>query len=62
MCDYTCKKINISVLGREEGYAIKYTLPPEGVSEGEALGTPEGGGVYLTVYLESSPNTDIISF
>ena len=25
-------------------------------------GTPEGGGVYLTVYPESSPNTDIISF
>ena len=25
-------------------------------------GTPEGGGVYLTVYPELSPNTDIISF
>ena len=25
-------------------------------------GTPEGGGVILTVYLELSPNTDIISF
>ena len=25
-------------------------------------GTPEGGGLYLTVYPESSPNTDIISF
>ena len=25
-------------------------------------GTPEGGGVYLTVYPESSPNTDSISF
>ena len=25
-------------------------------------GTPEGEGVYLTVYLESSPNTDSISF
>ena len=24
-------------------------------------GTPEGGGVYLTVYPELSPNTDIIS-
>ena len=23
---------------------------------------PEGGGVYLTVYHESSPNTDMISF
>ena len=25
-------------------------------------GTPEGKGLYLTVYPESSPNTDIISF
>ena len=25
-------------------------------------GTPEGEGVYLTVYPESSPNTDSISF
>ena len=25
-------------------------------------GTPEGKGVYLTVYPESSPNTDSISF
>ena len=25
-------------------------------------GTPEGGGVYLTIYPESSPDTDIISF
>ena len=46
------------VLGREEGYTIKYTPPPEGVPEE----TPEGGGVYLTKYPESSPKTDIISF
>ena len=25
-------------------------------------GTPEGKGLYLTVYPKSSPNTDIISF
>ena len=25
-------------------------------------GTPEGKGVYLTVYPESSPNTDSISY
>ena len=41
---------NVSVLGQEEGYTVKY-IPP-----------PEGGDVYLTVYPESSPNTDIISF
>ena len=45
---------NVSVLGREEGYTVKYTPSPEG--------TPEGKGVYLTVYPESSPNTDSISF
>ena len=30
--------------------------------EGVPEGTPEGGGVYLTVYPELSPNTDIMSF
>ena len=52
----------VSVLGPEEGYTVKYTPPPEGVPEGEARGTPEVGGVYLTVYPASSPNMDIISF
>ena len=47
----------VSVLGREEGYTVKYTPLPEGVPEG----TPEGEGVYLTVYPESSPNTENIS-
>ena len=46
----------VSVLGREEGYSVKYTPSPEGVPEG----TPEGEGVYLTVYPELSPNTDSI--
>ena len=31
--DYT-----VSVLGREEGYTVKYTPSPEGVPEGEARG------------------------
>ena len=34
----------------------------EGVPEGKPKRTPEGEGVYLTVYFESSPNTDSISF
>ena len=51
----------VSVLGREEGYTVKYTTPPEGVPEGKPKRTPEGGGVYLTVYPELSPDTDIIS-
>ena len=29
-------KIIVSVLGREEGYTVKYTTPPDGVPEGEA--------------------------
>ena len=52
----TCWYYIVSVLGREEEYTVKFTPPPEGVPEGE------GGGVYSTVYPESSPNTDIISF
>ena len=44
----------VSVLGREEGYTVKNTPSPEGV--------PEGEGVCVTVYPESSPNTDSISF
>ena len=38
----------VSVLGRDEGYTVKYTP----LSESE--------GVYLTVDSESSPNTDSI--
>ena len=38
----TIKKIkhlyNVSVLGREEGYMVKYNPLPEGVPEGEARG------------------------
>ena len=41
---------------------VKYTPLPEGVPKAKPKGTLEGGGVYLTVYPESSPNTDIISF
>ena len=39
---------NVSALGQEERYTVKYTPMSEGVSEG----TPEGRGVYLTVYPE----------
>ena len=47
----------VSLLGREEGYTVKFTPSPEGVPEG----TPEGEGVYLSVYPELSPNTDSVS-
>ena len=29
---YGCLKCTVSVLGREEGYTVKYTPPPEGVN------------------------------
>ena len=44
----------VSVLGREEGYTVKFAPSPSG--------TPDGEGVYLTIYIELSPNTDSISF
>ena len=42
----------VSVPGQDKGQAVKYSPLPEG--------TPEGEGLYLNVYRESSPNTDII--
>ena len=59
---FTQRRYIVSVLGREEGYTVKYTPSPEGVPEGEAQGNSEGEGVYLTVYPKLSPNTDSISF
>ena len=44
----------VCVLGRDWGYTVKYSPLPEGTSE--------GGGLYLTVYPELSPNTNSISF
>ena len=38
------------------------TLCPKEFPRAKPKGTPEGKGLYLTVYPESSPNTDIISF
>ena len=52
----------ILILGRDEGYTVNYNPLPEGVPKGKAEGTPEGEGVYLTIYLQLSPNTDSILF
>ena len=54
----------VSVLGRDEGYTVKYTplakALPEGDPEGKA---PEGKGVYLTtVNPVLSSNMESISF
>ena len=46
----------MSVLGLDSRYTVKYTPPPSGVPSG----TPSGGGVYLTVYPSSRPNTDTL--
>ena len=43
----------VSVLGRDKGHTIKCNPLPYGVPEG----TPEGKGLYLTVYPELTPNT-----
>ena len=52
----------MSVLGLDLGYTVKYSPLPEGVPLGQPEGSPEGRWVYLTVYPESSPNTESISF
>ena len=46
------------VLGREEGYTVKYTPSPSGVPSGFALGN--SFRVYLTIYPSSRPNTDTV--
>ena len=47
------KGVHFSVLGQDKGYTVNYRpLPPV---------TPEGKGPYLTVYLESNPNTNGIT-
>ena len=48
----------VSVLGRDKGCTVKCSPLHKGVPEG----TSEGGGLYLTIYLESSPNMGSISF
>ena len=42
----------LPVLGLNSGYMAKY-IPP-------SLGVPSGGGLYLTVYHSSCPNTDTV--
>ena len=53
----------VSVLGRDKVYKrSNITLCPKEFPRAKPKGTPEGKGLYLTVYPESSPNKDIISF
>ena len=44
---------NVSVLGREEGYTVKYTPLPEGVPEGEAQGNSWRQRGYIWSYILS---------
>ena len=57
-----CIMHTVSVLGRKEGYSVKYTLCLKEFPRAKPEGAPEGEGVYLTVYPELSPNMDSISF
>ena len=52
---YVCELFYCIRKGRDKGYTVKYSPPPEGVLEPER--TPEGGGLYLTVYPKLSPTT-----
>ena len=52
----------VYVLGQDKGYTVKYNPLPLPFSRAKSEGTPKGKGLYLTVYPELSPNTDIISF
>ena len=63
MCLVSPGMYTVSVLGRDERYMVKSNPLPEGVvPRAKPKGTPKGKGLYLTVYPESSPKTDIISF
>ena len=59
-----CRELGsiVSVLGQDEGCRVKYNPLPSEFPRAKPEGTPEGKGWYLTVYPESSRNTDIISF
>ena len=50
------------VLGREEGYTVKYGLSLRYCPDGAARGQSQGLRLYFTVYPDLSPNTDIIPF
>ena len=41
----------MSVLGRDEGYMVKYNLCLKEFPRAKPEGIPEGKGLYLTVYL-----------
>ena len=41
--------VSVSLFGQDKGYMVKYIPLDEGVPKG----TPEGKGVYLTLYPES---------
>ena len=52
----------VSVLGRDEGYMVKYNPWLKEFLRAKPEGIPEGKRLYLAVYPELSPITDIISF
>ena len=52
--------LTVSVLGQYKGYTVNYTPFLKELPRAKLEETPKGKGVYLIVYTEASPNTDII--
>ena len=55
-------RCTVSVLDEARDIRSNIPLRLKEFPKAKPEGTLAGGGVYLTVYHESSPNTDIISF
>ena len=52
----------VSVLWREEGYTVKYSLSTREIPRAELEGFPKGSGYILYVYPGLSQDTDILNF
>ena len=59
---WVVKFFTVSILGRDEGYTVKYTLCLKEFLRDQPEESPECKGLYLTIYLKSSPNMDSIRF
>ena len=57
---YVCELFYCIRKGRDKGYTVKYSPPPEGVPEGEAKGNSQRRMALFNLYPELSPNTGSI--
>ena len=53
---------NVSVLGRDKWYYVNIALRLREFLRAKPKETPEGGGLYFTIYPKLSPNMGSISF